>query len=230
MLAGLKEHQLANAARRGKFLNDQYEKSLKAVQARKERTHGTPTDNPRTTQVKEEAKAKDKEKVKVSLSLEDGTKRGGLVPPVCPSELEENPHATICTNAPMPNEYPAKLRPLVAELGKHNSPIKVMLLFERNIKIGEKEATSLNEAFVKLSDTVSEKNRDVFHRATVKAVIDAMNPNTRINGKPINNKSGFVLARLKRVLDAVKVLEGMNADDKASTTQEQPPSQDDDWE
>lgn len=100
MLAGFKEHQLGNAARRGKFLNDQKEKSDKAVQARRERTHGTSTDNPRDTQVKDKAKAEDKDEVSKSLSSVDGAERDGLKPPVCPSLSVTEAKKILAMDAP----------------------------------------------------------------------------------------------------------------------------------
>lgn len=95
MLAGFKEHQLGNAARRGKFLNDQKAKSDMAVKARRNAnprdTHGTPTDEPRDTQVIDKAKAKDKEQVKVSLSLVGDKMQDGLTPSALPPIRRRKP-------------------------------------------------------------------------------------------------------------------------------------------
>ena len=121
MLAGFKEHQLGNAARRGKFLNDQKEKSDKAVQTRKERssrdahgtstdnprdTHGTPTDNPRDTQVIDKAKAKDKEQVKASLSLVGDKMQNGLTPSALVPPSAEEAKKILAMDAPPIASHP----------------------------------------------------------------------------------------------------------------------------
>lgn len=262
MLAGFKEHQLGNAARRGKFLNDQKEKSDKAVQARKERnprdTHGTPTDNPRETQVIDKAKDKDSVKEK-SLSLAgDGTERGGLTPPVCPSPLSaEEAKKVLAMDAKVISSHPevmnksgtalnalgykfANATPDVALLmtaeelypndvnltvnqDDDDEPSVLAQIAETNDTIENYDETipksfykTPGGRFVKSAmsvydeiynaylasdeDTALNKSDDVFKRAILAAAIDSKDPK-------VENRAGFILARLQKVAAAVKVLE-----------------------
>jgi len=100
----------------------------------------------------------------------------------------------------------------------HKTPIGSFLKSAHAISKDIEDAYSTSD-----NDNSYAKMESAFVRTIVAAYLDSKDPMVR-------NPAAFIIARLKKVLDAVKVLEGMNAGDKASTTQEQPPSQDDDWE
>ena len=229
MLAGFKEHQLGNAARRGKFLNAQKEKSDLAVQARKERnprdTHGTPTDNPRETQVIDKAKDKDSVKEK-SLSLAgDGTERGGLTPPVCPSPLsaeeakkvlamdapEVMSHAASKTSRGDPTSWTSQY---LNHTATGAAAMVVADLYPRDIELGMFEdvdeidtcdiddTTKGGKFLCDLIDLVDNFNGQdpLFHRALRSAHLASKSPS-------IKNRNGFIIARLQKVAAAVRVLE-----------------------
>lgn len=58
---------------------------------------------------------------------------------------------------------------------------------------------------------LSNNDKETFKRAYVHAVIEANNNDTKICGKPVKNKIAFVIARMKRAKEAVKVLEAAKA-------------------
>lgn len=255
MLAGFKEHQLGNAARRGKFLNDQKEKSDKAVQARKERnlrdTHGTPTDNPRDTQVIDKAKAEDKDEVSKSLSSVEGDKTradAALVPSLSVTEAKK----ILAMDAPDISSHREMKTPSGKENVKCYEFVKAdadtaMLMVAtaiypnaldeieddaadtlQSVLDGENNdgyegwdlprsfhkapiGSFLKSAFAVLNDLGAayddtdigrslDKSGDLFKRAIVAAYLES----ARISA---DNPAGFIIARLKKVLEAVKVLQ-----------------------
>lgn len=269
MLAGFKEHQLSNAARRGKFLNDQKEKSDKAVQARKERTHGTPADNPRETQVIDKAKDKDKEQVKVSLSLVGDKMQDGLTPSALVPPSAEEATTTLAMDAPPITSHAEA----TTKDGKHlnaegcrfanGTPEAAVISVGTKIypdalnEVSDEVAETLQEvlagenedtidalelpksffktplgSFVKSAfaiydeiysaysasdeDTSLNKSDGVFKRALLDAAIGSKDPK-------VKSRAGFILARLKKVAAAVKVLE-------TAKTPKPVPGENDDWD
>ena len=261
MLAGFKEHQLGNAARRGKFLNDQKEKSDKAVQARKERnprdTHGTPTDNPRETQVIAKAKAKDKEQVKDSLSLVGDKLQNGLTPSaLVPLSAEEAKKVLamyvkeISSHPEVTTKSGTALNKLGYKFANATPDVALLMTAEElypndvNLTVAQDDddeqsvlaqiaetndtidsyAEDIPKSFYKTpggkfvksamsvydeiynaysasdEDTALNKSDGIFKRAILAAAIGSKDPK-------VENRAGFILARLKKVAAAVKVLE-----------------------
>lgn len=267
MLAGFKEHQLGNAARRGKFLNDQKEKSDKAVQARKERTHGTPADNPRETQVID--KAKDKEQVKVSLSLVGDKMQDGLTPSALVPLSVEDSRKILAIDAPPITSHAEVMSKSGEALNADghrfsNATVDAAVLWvgtklypdaldevsnETNgvlqeVLDGENKDDyddwELPKSFYKTplgsffksafaiydeiysaysasdEDTSLNKSDGVFKRALLDAAIGSKDPK-------VKSRAGFILARLKKVAAAVKVLE-------TAKTPKPVPGENDDWD